>query len=326
MVATMSLALALAAGLPGVAGGDPAADQWMDLRLRTQLQLDAKVVMISGDGSEDRDLVAQVLADKQAAHAAVQAQRPQPITEIDFRKLAFRAARDAGIERPGLFVRQIAAESGMQPCVVSHAGAIGIAQIMPATARSWKVDPWNPHDALRVAAINMARYERQLGSYPLALAAYNAGPGAVQRFGGVPPYAETREYIRRIMSPDHSLLGMTQVFEIKPGLQAGFRGRLQALIRDVEANGGTLRVTEGWRSYEDSLRIWNRTKRERGGWHHAKRWAAPPGCSNHVRGLAADLEGSLGLAARLAPRHGLVFPMAHEPWHVERAGIKTQSG
>lgn len=324
MVAAMALALALAAGLPGVADGDPASDNFMELKLRTQIELDSIVVIVSGDEQEDRDLVAQVLADKQAA--APDVSRRRPVTRIDFRKLAMREGRRAGIKRPILFVRQIAAESGMQPCARSGAGAIGIAQIMPATARSWGVDPWIPQDALRVAAKQMARYEKQLGSYRLALAAYNAGPGAVSQYGGVPPYPETREYIRRVTNQSYPLPGMRQVFRIKPGLSAGFRTDLGALIKDVERHGGKLRIEEGWRSYEDSLRIWKKTKKQRGGWDKAKKWAAPPGCSNHVRGMAADLKGDLRLAHRLAPRHGLVFPMSHEPWHIERAGIPTQSG
>ena len=313
----------LAAGLPGVADGNAASEEWLDLKLRTQVQLDTVVIVSSGDEGEDRALVQTVLAEKRAAVAAAPR---RPLTQIDFRKVAMRAAVAAKIRRPMLFVRQMAAESGMQPCAVSGAGAIGIAQIMPATARSWNVDPWIPSDALRVAAKQMARYERQLGSYRLALAAYNAGPGAVQAYGGVPPYAETREYIRRVTDTSYPLPGMRQVFTIRQRYTSGFRTRLGALIRDVERHGGTLRVEEGWRSYEDSLRIWKQAKRTRGGWERAKTWAAPPGCSNHVRGLAADLQGDLRLAHRLAPRHGLVFPMAHEPWHVERAGIDTQSG
>lgn len=319
---TLAAAL-LASGLPGIADGTPASEHWLDVKLRTQLQLDAIVVIETGDLKEDRGLVDRVLADKRRASGRVAA---RPLRRIDFRKTALRAARDAGIRRPILFVRQMAAESGMQPCARSGAGAIGIAQIMPATARSWRVDPWIPADALRAAARNMARYERQLGSYRLALAAYNAGPGAVQQYGGVPPYAETREYIRRVTDLSYPLPGMRQVFDIPQRSKAGFRTRLGALIRDVERHGGKLRVEEGWRSYEDSLLIWKRAKRERGGWERAKTWAAPPGCSNHVRGLAADLKGSLPLAHRLAARHGLVFPMRHEPWHVERAGIRTQSG
>jgi hypothetical protein len=322
LVALTLFAALLAAGLPGVADGNEASAVWMDAKLQRQLRLDSIVIVATGDGAEDPALVQEVLAGKAGAAPGA---RP-PLRRIDFRKVAMRAARDAGIRRPILFVRQMAAESGMQPCAVSGAGAIGIAQIMPATARSWKVDPWIPTDALRAAARNMAKYERQLGSYRLALAAYNAGPGAVQQYGGMPPYAETRTYVHRVTDLSYSLPGMRQVFDIPQHYKAGFRGRLGALMVDVRRHGGRITVEEGWRSYEDSLRIWKKAKRQRGGWKAAKTWAAPPGCSNHVRGLAADLKGDLKLAHRLAGRHGLVFPMGHEPWHVERAGIKTQSG
>jgi hypothetical protein len=312
----------LAAGLPGVADGNEASQVWMDAQLRAQLELDSVVVIASGDGAEDPALVREVLAQKQAGGA----RHRRPLTQIDFRKVALQAARDEGIRRPILFVRQMAAESGMQPCAVSGAGAIGIAQIMPATARSWKVDPWIPEEALHAAAHNMARYERQLGSYRLALAAYNAGPGAVQAYHGMPPFAETHTYVSRITNLKYPLPGMRQVFHIPQRYQAGFRSRLGALMLDVRRHGGRITVEEGWRSYEDSMRIWKQAKRQRGGWKSAKAWAAPPGCSNHVRGQAADLKGDLRLAHQLAARHGLVFPMGNEPWHVERAGIKTQSG
>lgn len=309
----MALAAILAAGLPGVAGGDEAAKNYLDLKLGRQLQLDTIVIPVAG-------------SEREVPVRRPKVRKARPLTRIDFRVIALREARRAGIRRPQLFVRQIAAESGMQPCVVSYAGAIGIAQIMPRTARSWGVDPWIAHEALRAAATNMARYERQLGSYSLALAAYNAGPGAVAQYGGIPPYSQTRTYIRRVTNPNYPLAGMRQVYRVRPRLSAGFRTDLGRLQRAVKHRGGRLVVTEGWRSYEDSLRIWKKTKRERGGWENAKRWAAPPGCSNHVRGMAADLRGDLNLAHKLAPRYGLIFPMAHEPWHVERAGIPTQSG
>lgn len=314
--------------MPGAAAGDPVSpsENWMRLHERDRIALDA-IVTVRGDAGEDRSLVQEVLADKRAV-AARRAEARRPLRFVDFRAMAHRAAVAAGIRRPGLFVRQIAAESGMQPCAVSGAGAIGIAQIMPATARSWRVDPWLPADALRVAAKQMARYERQYGSYELALAAYNAGPGAVARFGGVPPYAETRAYVNKVMRVSTPLAGLRQRFEIPQRMTPGFSRRLRELLQDVRANGGDFRVEEGWRSYEESTRVWKAAKRRRGGWQNAVRWAAPPGCSNHVRGLAADLLGSpkdLALAARLAPKHGLVFPMAHEPWHVELAGIRTQS-
>jgi len=330
-VCAMTFAAFLAVGIPGVAGGQSASGNWMELKTRAEVQLDSQVVVISGEDGEDRGLAEAIITDKGAAGpgGSTKPASTRVLARIDFRAMALRAAKAEGIKRPNLFVRQMAAESGMQPCARSGAGAIGIAQIMPGTAKSWGVDPWIPSDALRAAAHNMARYEKQLGSYRLALAAYNAGPGAVQMYGGVPPYPETREYIRRIMDPKYPLPGMRQVFVIPQRMTPGFSRDLRALARDVKRHGGTIRVEEGWRSYEDSLRIWKKAKRTRGGWARAKNWAAPPGCSNHVRGAAADLLGtprSIALAHTLARKHGLIFPMGHEPWHVERAGLKTQSG
>jgi hypothetical protein len=324
----MFTAALCAAGIPGRAvGGDAPTENWLQFQQENQIRLDAIVTVTSGDAGEDRALVQSILTDKTSAAAKAKAAR-RPLRVIDFRAMALRAAKQAGIKRPMLFVRQIAAESGMQPCAVSGAGAIGIAQIMPATARSWHVDPWSPDLALAAAAKHMARYERQYGSYRLALAAYNAGPGAVKSFGGMPPYAETRSYVGKIMDPHAPLAGMRQTFEIPQRMTPGFAGRLRALLQDVQAHHHKFAVEEGWRSYEESARVWKVVKKRRGGWERATKWAAPPGCSNHVRGYAADLIGSkeaLRIARELAPAHGLVFPMAHEPWHVELAGIKTQS-
>jgi LysM repeat protein len=119
--------------------------------------------------------------------------------------VAQQAALSAGIS-PTIFVRQIYQESGFRTDVTSYAGAIGIAQFMPATAASLGIDPYNPTQALQGAARLMATYVRQYGSYALALAAYNAGPGTVNRAlsgcGGawlqcVP--AETHSYVNIIL-------------------------------------------------------------------------------------------------------------------------------
>lgn len=238
---------------------------------------------------------------------------------IDFKRVARRAAIRHGIRKPNLFVRQIAAESGFKPCVGSPAGALGIAQIMPSTADSWKVDPFNPTQALDVAAKRMAVYERQLGSYELALAAYNAGPGAVQKYGGVPPYRETRRYIERIMG-DEEIWGLDHaVFTLPSRFTPTFRSRLRSLQRDVRRHGGRVQINSGFRDYQEQSRLWRDAKRKHGGWRGARRWVAPPGCSNHNKGTAADLKGDLKLAHRLAGKHGLAFPMSHEPWHAENA-------
>jgi hypothetical protein len=112
----------------------------------------------------------------------------------DLRATARRAAQKYGLD-PDVFLRQINQESGFNPTARSPAGALGVAQIMPATARGWGVDPLNPTQALDAAAKNMRRYVDQYGSYKNALVAYNAGPG---RVGGPLP-AETQNYIKIIL-------------------------------------------------------------------------------------------------------------------------------
>jgi soluble lytic murein transglycosylase-like protein len=92
-------------------------------------------------------------------------------------------------------------ESRYNPRARSSAGAIGVMQLMPGTARTLGVT--NPHDVRQNvaggAAYLRAQLERFGNNVPLALAAYNAGPGAVMKYGGIPPYRETQNYVRQIM-------------------------------------------------------------------------------------------------------------------------------
>jgi hypothetical protein len=92
----------------------------------------------------------------------------------DYRSLARTDATDNNLN-PDLFERQINQESGFNPSAVSPAGAIGISQIMPATAQSWNVDPHDPVASLSAAASHMAWYQSHYGSFEKALAAYNGG-------------------------------------------------------------------------------------------------------------------------------------------------------
>ena len=91
-------------------------------------------------------------------------------------------------------------ESSFNASAVSPAGAKGLMQLMPATARGLDVDPMNPAQAVDGAARMLSGLVDQFGSVKLALAAYNAGAGAVKKYGGVPPYAETQTYVKRVLS------------------------------------------------------------------------------------------------------------------------------
>jgi soluble lytic murein transglycosylase-like protein len=101
---------------------------------------------------------------------------------------------------PAAFVKSImAAESNFYPSVVSDKGAIGLMQLMPATAHEYSVDPNVPEQNVDGGAhylsVLLARYRKSRNSLSRVIAAYNAGPGAVDRFRGVPPYRETRAYV-----------------------------------------------------------------------------------------------------------------------------------
>jgi soluble lytic murein transglycosylase-like protein len=99
-----------------------------------------------------------------------------------------------------LLAAQIFAESQFNPFARSPAGAQGIAQFMPGTARGYGLaNPFDPASAIDAQAHLMRDLLRQFGSVPLALAAYNAGPRPVQQCGCVPPYPETRGYVARIL-------------------------------------------------------------------------------------------------------------------------------
>jgi len=99
----------------------------------------------------------------------------------------------------GLFLRLVQQESGWNPGAVSPKGAVGLAQLMPETAAVLGVDARDPRQNLEGGARYLRMQFETFLDWRLALAAYNAGPEAVKRYGGVPPYAETRAYVVAIL-------------------------------------------------------------------------------------------------------------------------------
>jgi hypothetical protein len=105
-------------------------------------------------------------------------------------------------------------------------------------------------------------------------------------------------------------------------VDANFAANLRAMIAE---SGGKITVVSGYRSPERQSQLWGEALRRYGSEAEARKWVAPPGKSNHNKGLAFDLGGDLQLAHTLAPKYGLVFPMGHEPWHIEPSGAREQA-
>lgn len=124
---------------------------------------------------------------------------------MNYVELARQKALQYGLD-PDLFIRQIDAESSFDPTSVSPKGAIGLGQLMPATARELGVDPNNPAQNLDGAARYMRQQLDTFGNYPMALAAYNAGPSRVQKAGGIPNITETQNYVSKIMGAGGSAM------------------------------------------------------------------------------------------------------------------------
>ena len=120
--------------------------------------------------------------------------------ELAFRDAIDSAARAADLH-PWLVASVVQTESAFDPRAVSRAGAAGLMQLMPSAAADHEViDVFDPAENLRGGTEHLRAMLDRFESLPLALAAYNAGATTVQRYKGIPPYKETRDYVRRVLS------------------------------------------------------------------------------------------------------------------------------
>ncbi|MBM1691172.1 lytic transglycosylase domain-containing protein [Sulfitobacter geojensis] len=151
--------------------------------------------------------------------AAIAPRAPLPRADVlaAIEATALRYSSHPGLRRSrlsvsgwlNLFRANIEIESAYRQSAVSSAGAIGLGQLMPATARELNVNPRDPLQNLDGSARYLARMLLEFASPQLALAAYNAGPDAVRQFGGTPPYRETRNHVTRVMAVVTRLEGTT---------------------------------------------------------------------------------------------------------------------
>ncbi len=201
MMGTMKRSFLLAAALfvPATAGADIALlSTGSTMKVTAQrIEGDTVVLVLKGGGEVGLPaaMVRGIVPDE-----VLDEIRPTGNGVADFERLVAEAARRHGLD-PALVMAVVGVESGFQPQAVSPKGAQGLMQLMPATARDLGVaDPFDPAANLdggsRYLSSLVARYD---GDVTKALAAYNAGMGAVARHGGVPPYAETRRYVRRVL-------------------------------------------------------------------------------------------------------------------------------
>lgn len=168
------------------------------------------------EGISEGDGDAEVWLASTGANSSRSQRLPRGSAEIEalvldvgddfLRHPGLKAAGLSGTEWLALFRSNIAVESAFNPDARSPVGAIGLGQLMPGTAETLGVDPQDPEDNLRGSARYLLAQLESFGSADLALAAYNAGPEAVRKYDGIPPYAETEGHVAKVLRLTRSTL------------------------------------------------------------------------------------------------------------------------
>ncbi|MEP3332299.1 lytic transglycosylase domain-containing protein [Sedimentitalea sp.] len=162
-----------------------------------------------GEGAEPTDEGRVLVPSVRVPHPDILA----GIEAAGLRYAGHRGLRASGITVTDwltIYRANIEIESGYDPRATSHAGAIGLGQLMPDTADLLGVNPNNWQENLDGSARYLTMMLAEFGDTRLALAAYNAGPDAVRAHSGIPPFPETQNHIQRVMSVFHRLKGAPQ--------------------------------------------------------------------------------------------------------------------
>jgi len=177
--------------------------------LRIDRVIDDEIAIEAGSGLQDSGLV-----PTEPLYLGFSFEQAAPQTP--YGEVIFSVSKRRNVN-PELVAAIVRAESAFDPLAVSHKGARGLMQLMPATGKRFGVKPNELFDSEINIEVGVTYLERLIERYsddlPLILAAYNAGEGAVTRYRGVPPFRETQDYIRRI----YSLLGLTPASGAAPG-------------------------------------------------------------------------------------------------------------
>ncbi|SPJ31331.1 lytic transglycosylase domain-containing protein [Falsiruegeria mediterranea] len=170
------------------------------------------LLIIGGEANAEDDATLKI------ASAAPRTAAPRPDVLDAIEQTGLRYARHHGLRAAditvtdwlNLYQANIEIESAYDPRAVSQAGAIGLGQLMPETAKALNVDPHNWRQNLDGSARYLALMLAEFSDVRLALAAYNAGPDTVRQHSGIPPFRETQNHVQRVLAVFNRLEGATQ--------------------------------------------------------------------------------------------------------------------